>query len=371
MMKDIILVFEITTDSFWMKDVVQFPLAIAKNGEGKACIITRKNDSQTELSKHIGLHYLGKSSNGKFNFDLSKLKVSHFWYLRACIEASRLGEILILYPFFGNPILGAILFKLLRLLKLKTGKVIIKSDGYLQFLANRKSRLLKLLATMHFPFFDQIICENKIIYQKVIKDYPNLQKKIVYLPNCPLDIYHKQQIIDYNDRPKNFLFVGRVSDREKGADILLDNWISIGSRLPDWKIFLVGICSEEFKINWKTKLSEHDLLETVVWINGATPEELLYYYNHSRVVICSSRKESGPIILSEAALSGCAFIGTCVGEIPSVLSGLSGLVVNHEDLADLMIEFANNQSLAKHQAGELYLRMKNRKWEVQAKKVSL
>lgn len=369
MIKDVILVFEITTDSHWMKDVVQFPSAIAKRFGGEAFIVTRQNDNQTELARHINLFYLGENSNKRFTPDLSSIKVSHLWYLRACIKAASLGEILVLYPFFGNPILGSLLFKFSCLLKLKKGKVVIKTDGLLKFLANRKSRLLKLLASLQFPLFNQIICENETIYKTVLADYPNLFEKLVYIPNCPIDIYHSPNIISFKERPKNFLFVGRVSDKEKGGDVLLETWISVGKKLPNWKLFIVGLCSDEFKSEWKKTLTDNDLSNSVVWINAVKPTELKDVYYQSRIVICSSRKEGAPLIIIEAGLSGCCFIGTSVGDIPSILNGLPSLVNDASQLAETMLQFANDELLAEQQAKELYNRVKSRNWEEQAKKI--
>jgi len=369
-MKNVILVFEITTDSFWMKDVVQFPSAIANRFKGEAYIITRRNNQQSELRKHISLSYLGNDSNNRFSADLSSIKISHWWYLWACMKAAGLGEILVLYPFFGNPILGSIIFRLSRLLKLKKARVVIKTDGFLQFLANRKSLLLKTLANLNFPFFNQIICENDTIYKMVLGDYPNLSKKLVYIPNCPISLYHNiENNTPFSERPKNFLFVGRVSDKEKGGDILLNNWLLVAKKLPEWKLFLVGACSIDFKREWEKKLSDDDLSNSVVWINGLPPDKLKEQYNHSRIVICSSRKESGPIVLGEAGLSGCAFIGTNVGEIPFILNELPGLVNNVEHLADTMLLFAKDALLAEQQAEELYKRVKDRNWKEQVEKI--
>lgn len=371
MIKDVVLVFEITTDSHWMKDVVQLPLALARNTGGEASIVVRPNDMQHELAKHIRLHYYGSSSNDDFSADFSRVKTNPIWYLSACNEAAKIGEILILYPFFGNPILGAIVFKLKRWLKLKKASVIIKSDGILMYLVNKVSIKLKLLEVLKFPFIDQIICEDETIYSKIQMNHPRLVKKIVYIPNCPLGIYHSQTIKNYASRPNNFLFVGRISDREKGADILLDTWLKINKKLPDWKLYMVGTCSDDFKNEWIARLSSENSSDSVAWIQGIPPKELINFYNNSKVVICSSRKEGAPIIISESALSGCSFIGTAVGEIPNILNGLPGLVNEASELAETMLLFANNPSLAEKQAKELFQRVKLRNWDEQVRKIKL
>jgi len=165
--------------------------------------------------------------------------------------------------------------------------------------------------------------------------------------------------------------VGRISDKEKGGDILLNTWLHIAKKLPDWKLVLVGVSSNVFKKEWEKQLSTNNLTESVVWINGLSPDKLKEQYNTSRIVVCSSRKESGPIVLGEAGLSGCAFIGTNVGEIPTMLNGLPGLVNNVEHFAETMLLFANDSFLAEQQAKNLYNRTKSRNWQEQVKNVKI
>lgn len=373
MAKDVVLVFELTTDLHWMKEVVQIPIVLAKQTGGVAHAIVRPNHKQSEVAKHIKLHYLDKEIDDNYycfeTADFCKVITSPIWYLRACKEASKIGEILILYPFFGKPLSGAFIFKLKRWLNLKKAFVLIKSDGQFNHWTNNKaSYKKKFIDYIKYFFIDQIIFENESIYSTLKINKHHLFSKIVYIPLCPLDIYHSQVITPFDNRPNNFIFVGRISDKEKGADILLEAWMEVSKRLPDWKLQMVGPCSENFKSNWAVRLSAKQSLDSVIWASSVSPVDLLKYYNNSKIVVCSSRKESGPIVLSEAALSGCAFIGTAVGEIPNILAGLPGLVRNTKYLAETMIWFANNPSEAIQQAKELYRRTKHRKWDEQVKK---
>lgn len=376
MPKDVVLVFELTTDIHWMKDVVQLPVALAKLTGGKVHAIVRPNHKQSEINKHIKLHYQGKELNDNYycfeNSDFSKVLTDPIWYQAACKKAATIGEIMVLYNFFGNPLKGAMKFKLKRWLRFKNALVILKSDGTLSnWLNDRVSFKKRIFDYLKYFFIDSIVCENKNTYTKLKETHHHLFSKIVFIPNCPLGIYHLQVVTPFENRSNTFLFVGRISDKEKGADILLKVWLKIYKKLSGWKLQLIGPCSEDFKKYWMVKLSDEEATKSVIWTPMCSPNELLIYYNNSKIVVCSSRKESGPIILSEASLSGCAFIGTDVGEIPNVLEGLLGLAKDSKDLEEMMLLFANNLPIAKQQASELYKSMQNRNWDEQVKKIRI
>lgn len=373
---NVVLVFELTADIHWMKDVVQLPVALAKHTGGVAHAIVRPNHKQNEVKKHIKLHYQGKELNDNFycfeNSDFSKVVANRFWHNKACIKASKIGGILILYPFFGNPYIGAFLFKINRWVQFKKAFVILKSDGTLNSLISKKASLAKKnIDYLKYFFIDEIICENESVHSKLKTYQYHLFLKTILIPNCPLDIYHSKVNIPYENRPNIFLFVGRISDKEKGADILLEAWIKINKEIPNWKLQMIGPCSLDFKEEWSEKLLNMQASTSVIWIQNSKPSDLLKYYNNSKIVVCSSRKESGPIILSEAALSGCAFIGTSVGEIPIILEGLPGLIQETSELARTMLTFANNSTLAKQQAKDIFLRMKDRNWYTQVEKIKI
>lgn len=374
MTRDVVLVFELTADIHWMKDVVQLPVALAKQTGGKAHVIVRPNHKQFEVKKHVELHYQGNELDDNYNCfensDFSNIKADYKWHEKACKRASKIGEILILYPFYGNHLKGAMIFKLSRWLRFKNAFVIIKSDGTLNgWYSARIGFKQKLKDHLKWLFVDKIICESESIYTELKRINHHLLSKIVFIPNCPLEIYHTQKVPEFEFRKNVFLFVGRISDVEKGADILIESWLKVFDKIPNWKLWLVGPYSEEFKTLWGEKISNKKAVDSVIWEGNAAPNDLIKYYQNSKIVICSSRKESGPIVLSEAALSGCSFIGTDVGEISKILENLPGLVFETKDLGETMLMFANNSSIANSQAKELYKRMKDRSWDEQVKKL--
>lgn len=376
MVKDVVLVFEPTTDLHWMKDVIQLPKALAKFTGGTAHAIVRPNHKQSEVAKHITLHYFEKENTENYDCfetsDFTKQKTDPIWYLKACKKASEVGEVLVTYNFFGNSRRGALVFKLSRWMRFKKAFVLLKSDGTLdEWIDKQYSLKKKLWDYLKYFFIDQIICENESIYSNLRSNNHHLFSKVVYIPLCPLEIYNSQIPKPYIIRPNTFLLVGRVNIFQKGTDILLETWIKVCKKIPDWRLQLVGSCTDEFKQEWIKRLSDEKANDSVIWISELNPYELLECYNNSKIVVCTSRWESGPIILSEAALSGCAFIGTPVGEIPAMLNGLPGLVNKIEDLEETMLLFAKNSKMAMQQAKELNNRLKDRNWEKQVENIKL
>jgi glycosyltransferase involved in cell wall biosynthesis len=371
----VVIVFEPACDAHLMKDVVQFPNAIAQMVSGKnATLITRPNQKQNELENHIKVLKLDlplKDNYRNFeSYNFSNILTSDNWYLNACRKAASIGNILVLYPWYGDPYRGARIFKIRRWLRFKKAFVILKTDGYLNTRVNTNPDFKEIVNnSFRYFFFNKIIFENPDFYNKLIEEQSYFSRKLVLIPNCPIDIYNSVVITPYEKRPLNFLFVGRISDKEKGADILIENWLKIHSKLKGWVLQLVGPCDEDFKEEFKLKILQANAEESVQWCPSATPKELLNYYDNSRIVVCSSRKESGPIILSEAAKCGCAFIGTTVGEIPSLLKGLSGLVYEVDKLCDEMLLFALNENIAKEQALKLQKKVVDRNWSEQVKKL--
>jgi len=375
--KNVALVFETACDAHWMKDVVQLPNALAQSIFQKdAILITRPNHKQSKLCEKISLVYLGTDNPNNYqNFETQNfmnLVTDANWHFVACKKAADIASILILYPFYGDAYKGAKWFKIKRWLKLKKGIVILKTDGTLREQAGFKTSLrLKLQDFKRYFFIDKIICENEQLYLELKINHPHLNSKLVHLPNCPLDIYHSQDLIPYSIRSLNILFVGRPDDKEKGLDVLLDAWLNIFHKIPGWTLQIVGTFSIKFKNEWDGRIEIKNAMNTVKWIGEINPENLINVYNNAKIVACPSRKESGPIVLSEAILSGCSFIGTNVGEIPSVLNGLSGLITKENPIESQLLFFTQNPIQCIEQSRKLLERMKDRKWAIQVKKLKI
>jgi glycosyltransferase involved in cell wall biosynthesis len=246
--------------------------------------------------------------------------------------------------------------------------VVLKTDGALSERSLSKAGFSQRVKDFFSYFFiDKIICENEYFYQKLVENQPQLRSKLVYIPNCPLEIYHSQTPVPFAGRPNDFLFVGRGDDPQKGLDILIEVWKKKQPFLGDWKLLVAGSCAVDLRNKWQQELADLDMADSVLWLGTFNPENLRITYNSAKVVVCPSRHDSGPIVLSEAILSGCAFICTEVGEVPIKIEGLPGLVKNETELGNVMLEFARNPSLAESQAMTLSCRMKKRSWDLQTR----
>lgn len=372
----VVIIFEPACDLHWMKDVVQFPNAIASSLEknSRAILITRPNDYQEELKKHIDVVLLGnKDARNDEAFrlsDQSNIFYDPFWYLQACKLAAEKAQVLVLYPWFGDFKSGSRLFKITH--KNNAAKVILKTDGYLlELFKALPGWRLRWKERRMFKYIDHIICENEEIYKTVLKSRYYLADKIKLIPNCPVSLYDNLATKAYNLRSNNFLFVGRVDDKEKGIDILMNAWIAFNKQnKEDWNLTIVGPSSDEIRNKWNEILISQNC-PGVSWEGNRLPAELMQYYQNAKIVICSSRKESGPIVLLEASKCGCAFIGTMVGEIPHFLDDGVGLVTNEMGIEKWMLKFATDEVYANAQANRLKQKMLSRTWMQQVKTLNI
>lgn len=366
------VILESATDVHWMKDVVQFPLAVGEYLHAKKIIlICRPNLKQKILASHISLLHIGEIDERNIaaieKSDYSNIQYSPAWHIEACQKAAEISECLIIYPWFSDYYECSKAYKKKRADKPAT--VILKSDGLFKNRAASHSFSLNFVKDYFtYRYIDLVICENKKIYDALKNRAGILKKKLACIPNCPYPAYHDMRPVPYNEKLNRFLFIGRPEDPEKGVDILLNQWIYNAQQIPGWTLGIAGYASENLKNFWIKKLAESKLEDRVSWYGDTLPEELINLYRHTKIVVCPSRKESGPIILAEAALCGCAFIGTRVGEIPFFLTGLKGIADTEDALGTLMVQFATDGAMAEMQAFELRKRMGERNWKTQVEK---
>jgi glycosyltransferase involved in cell wall biosynthesis len=82
------------------------------------------------------------------------------------------------------------------------------------------------------------------------------------------------------------------------------------------------------------KLAEH--MPNVHFVGEAPRAQVLSYMKHADVFVCTSREETGPIVVFEAMALGKAVISTKVGAASEVItSGANGYLIDVDDFAAL------------------------------------
>lgn len=144
------------------------------------------------------------------------------------------------------------------------------------------------------------------------------------------------------EKEKMFLFCGRFENWSKRIDRLLRIWSKVQSRLPDWKLVLVGDGPAAGSLR---KLAEELELERVEF--EGMKKDVKPYYDRAWAVCLTSETEGWPLVLCEGQAHGCIGMAFgCTSGIAEILGpdGESGFIVPafDEDLyAETMVRIAS------------------------------
>jgi glycosyltransferase involved in cell wall biosynthesis len=100
------------------------------------------------------------------------------------------------------------------------------------------------------------------------------------------------------ERPKRFLFVGRLEER-KGVRELYDAWKQVHSQLPEWELRLIGCGPLRDEAPNLPRMTISDFLQ---------PADLAPEYRDARFLVLPSHEDHWGLVVHEAALSGCGLV---------------------------------------------------------------
>ncbi|WP_413720864.1 glycosyltransferase family 4 protein [Silicimonas sp. MF1-12-2] len=142
-----------------------------------------------------------------------------------------------------------------------------------------------------------------------------------------------------DDSGISLLFVGRF-DRQKGVDLLLDQFSRASQARPDLRLFLIGqpVLSTE-------RCFPVDLpgVTAVGWVDNS---EIDRWFAEADALVIPSRWEGFGLVVAEAYRNGCPVIASDVGALPDLVEhGRTGFIFSHErgDLADLLASLSCEQ----------------------------
>lgn len=134
------------------------------------------------------------------------------------------------------------------------------------------------------------------------------------IPN-PVDM--ESEARDFSNDKGRILLVGRV-EKDKGADILLAAWKSLGPDRPE----LVVIGDGAFRKSWE---EERD--PKIKLLGRLRHEEVVELIRKPAVVVAPSRlMENQPTVILEALSAGCRVVATDVGGVSETLGGAGWIV---------------------------------------------
>lgn len=170
---------------------------------------------------------------------------------------------------------------------------------------------------------------NKIILlTEEEKSYWKKNQNILIIPN-PLPLYPEKQA---NPVSKKAIAVGRLC-YEKGFDRLIEAWVPIKEKYPEWTLSIFGGGESEYIL--QQQIQKHGLEQHIIL---HPPVQNIYeqYPQHSFLVM-TSRNEAFPMVITEAMSCGIAVVAfTCrCGPKDLIDNEKNGLWVKPDDIVDL------------------------------------
>ena len=170
------------------------------------------------------------------------------------------------------------------------GKAYLKLDG-----------VYELKITGDISYIDFISIE--------FQEFTNNLTKLFFTPvRFVPNPVHPDEIKEFNkfeNRANIIIYVGRV-EYDKGSNILLEAFIKIHDKIPNWKLLLIGKMDNNLNIAKNFFDIYPKLKDKVIFkgnINNRT--KLIQMYKHSKIFCFPSRHEGCPLSLSEAMSQGC------------------------------------------------------------------
>ena len=318
-----VTVFTETENFHLVKDVGQLPYFMYKTEGYDATLISYQNN--------VEYPFIDQEVNGlKLNFIPNKGRFLYFelgvlYYL---FNHSKSIDVLNLFHFKKDHILYLLIYKLVN----PKGKAYIKLDMDILFFKNYnaflfsnyriKNFILKALTSWIFKLTDLFSVETDQAKDYLLNIYPELQNKLICIPNGVDNLYLDKEIPikAFQEKENIILTVGRIGTEQKNTELLLDA-LKI-TDLKDWKVYILGPIEESFKKYIADFYKEYPQLENKVIFTGNITDrkELFDWYNRSKIFCLSSRYEGFPIAFPEALYFGNYLISSPVSSAEHITS---------------------------------------------------
>ena len=318
-----VTVFTETENFHLVKDVGQLPYFMYKTEGYDATLISYQNN--------VEYPFIDEEVNGlKLNFIPNKGRFLYFelgvlYYL---FNHSKSIAVLNLFHFKKDHILYLLIYKLVN----PKGKAYIKLDMDILFFKNYnaflfsnyalKNFILKALTSWIFKLTDLFSVETDQAKDYLLNIYPELQNKLICIPNGVDNLYLDKEIPikAFQEKENIILTVGRIGTEQKNTELLLDA-LKI-TDLKDWKVYILGPIEKSFKKYIADFYKEYPQLENKVIFTGNITDrkELFDWYNRSKIFCLSSRYEGFPIAFPEALYFGNYLISSPVSSAEHITS---------------------------------------------------
>ncbi|MFT9412284.1 glycosyltransferase family 4 protein [Liquorilactobacillus hordei] len=173
--------------------------------------------------------------------------------------------------------------------------------------------------------------------------------KINYIPNGFYNFENIDMNFDFAEKENTILTVGRIGTNQKNNELLLEAFAMVASKLPNWKVRLVGPIEEQFKnyINEYFKRNA-ELKNKIIFVGELKSKAaLIKEYQKAKIFVLTSRLEGSPNVIAEAMFCGCYNIFTNFDiATETTENGRYGKIVNNkEELARQFLISCRNQKV--------------------------
>lgn len=230
-----------------------------------------------------------------------------------------------------------------------------------------ESGLRRILFKQLFHKAKKIIAVSLFTKNRLIDNY-NLQGKKVEVVYNGIDL-NKFQINFEKGSFRNSLcikknipiigFVGRLSIREKGCDLLLDAIAKVKSSYGNFHLLVLGEGS--LKTSLEQYARQLDLTDYVSFLGARS--DIPYFFNIFDVFVLPSKMESFGLVLLEAMACKVPVVAFSVGGIPEIMeNGTQGFLATPYDideLAEKILILLKDKSLRKKLGHAGFIQAKN------------
>lgn len=326
------------------KDVGLVPYYLSKGYELETDIIysNEKKVKVMEKFRNIKLKELKYYNLEKIIKKIDKFKIfENISFYRYLLKEAKKIDYLMLFHLGTDKFFLIILYKFFN----RKGRVYLKLDIELKYIKHYNQNFKNIFRKIQKNILknilkkvDLISCETKECFDEIRESglcNLDISNKLAYIPNG----FDEDYLIENNIKVKKFeekenimITVGRIGTEQKNNEMLLNVINKID--LKDWKIYIIGPYTEEFKKYYDGFIkSNPDKKDKVILIGNIEDKNLLFdYYNRAKIFLLTSKWESFGIVLVEALRFGDYIITTDVGGAKDITNnGKIGIVTEIEN----------------------------------------
>lgn len=293
--KKFITITRVGDESIFSKDVGMIPFIVGQCDNWESTVAYLKSDhiiSDIGFEKYCKLICIGENTrdnhkNREIIIDFIKRNIHKY----DVVNFYNYGTNLYKYSYYCKKYNPSIII---------WSKLDMGMGGYMHFYEDNFLRKIKNCFERFKSQYVDLFSVETYDYYKNLKDNIMFQNRLLYFPNG-LKLLENQSI--YKKKENILLHVARIGSFEKNSELLIKALNKIKPEiLKQWKIYLIGPYTVEFKKFLEEIQSENKLLKDIIFLTGNISDRtLLYsYYAKSKIFCLTSRHESFGIAALEA-----------------------------------------------------------------------